>query len=126
MAKQNYLKVKQSLSGIFHLSFNKGQVVKIGDNKDVTDAQLKQAQLLIDKSRVDNQAKIEGVRIGAKYKFDEKKLDADQTAAGVRIGADISKQEKQLKAQMMQAYQNRQHQTAQAGKQKANKPTKGE
>jgi len=39
MAKQTYLKVKQPLLGVFRLSFNKGQVVKIGEGKDVSEEQ---------------------------------------------------------------------------------------
>lgn len=39
MAKQTHLKVKQSLSGVFNLSFYIGQVVKIGEGKDITEKQ---------------------------------------------------------------------------------------
>jgi hypothetical protein len=59
--------------------------------KDATDAKLKQAQLLIDKERVDNQAQAEGLRIGAKSTYDKEKLNADQMALGLKIGLDAEK-----------------------------------
>jgi hypothetical protein len=59
--------------------------------KDATDAQLKQAQLQIDKERVDNQAQAEGLRIGAKSTYDKEKLNADQMALGLKIGLDAEK-----------------------------------
>ena len=59
--------------------------------KDQIDAQLKQAQLQIDKERVDNQAQADGLRIGAKSTYDKEKLNADQMALGLKIGLDAEK-----------------------------------
>jgi hypothetical protein len=85
--------------------------------KDATDAQLKQQQLQIDKERVDNQAQIEGVRIGLKAEQDKKLVeqekrntDAKQQADGIKIGADVSLKQQQMRLQAQQR----------------NKPTKGD
>ena len=85
--------------------------------KDATDAQLKQQQLQIDKERVDNQAQIEGVRIGLKAEQDKKLVEqesrateAKQQAEGIKIGADVSLKQQQMRLQAQQR----------------NKPTKGD
>lgn len=84
--------------------------------KDLTDAQLKQEQLNIEKERIASQAHIEGARLGAKTSVDMKKLNSE-----------ARKQDKQINAQMVQAHQNRQHQSMQAEQQRNQpKPTKGE
>lgn len=84
--------------------------------KDLTDAQLKQEQLNIEKERIASQAHIEGARLGAKTSFDMKKLNSE-----------ARKQDKQINAQMVQAHHNRQHQSMQAEQQRNQpKPTKGE
>jgi hypothetical protein len=59
--------------------------------KDAVDAQLKQAQLQIDQERVNNQAQIEGIRIGAKSTYDKEKLNADQMKEGIKLGLDAEK-----------------------------------
>jgi hypothetical protein len=81
--------------------------------KDATDAQLKQQQLQIDKERVDNQAQIEGIRIGAKADQDSKMFESQQQSEGIKIGAETAIKERQLQIQAMQAMQR-------------NRPTKGE
>jgi hypothetical protein len=81
--------------------------------KDAMDAQLKQLQLQIDKERVDNQAQIEGIRIGAKSDYENKMFEAQQQSEGIKIGAETAIKERQLEIQTMQAMRN-------------NRPTKGE
>jgi hypothetical protein len=78
--------------------------------KDATDAQLKQQQLQIDKERVDNQAQIEGVRIGLKAEQEKRNTDAKQQTDGIKIGADVSLKQQQMRLQAQQR----------------NKPTKGD
>jgi hypothetical protein len=71
--------------------------------KDATDAQLKQAQLQIDKERVDNQAQADGLRIGAKSTYDKEKLNADQMALGLKIGLDAEKAKMQSQQRNQQS-----------------------
>jgi hypothetical protein len=78
--------------------------------KDATDAQLKTQQLQIEKERVDNQAQIEGVRIGLKAEQEKRSTDAKQQTEGIKIGSDVAIKQQQMQ---MQAQQR-------------NKPTKGD
>jgi hypothetical protein len=78
--------------------------------KDATDAQLKQAQLLIEKERIESQEQIEGVRIGLKAEQDKRNTDAKQQTDGIKIGADVSLKQQQMQMQSQQR----------------NKPTKGD
>jgi len=81
--------------------------------KDVTDAQLKQEQLNIERERIQSQAQTEGVRIGLKAEQDKNNSDTQQRTDGIRIGLDSAIKQKQLEVQAMQAQRN-------------NQPTKGE
>lgn len=67
--------------------------------KDATDAQLRQAQLLIEKERVDNQAQIEGVRIGLKAEQDKHSMDSEERTEGIKIGADVALKQQQMQTQ---------------------------
>ena len=78
--------------------------------KDATDANLKQAQLLIEKERIESQEQIEGVRIGLKAEQDKRNTDAKQQTDGIKIGADVSLKQQQMQMQSQQR----------------NKPTKGD
>jgi hypothetical protein len=64
--------------------------------KDAVDAQLKQAQLAIDKERVDTQAQIEGIRIAAKAASERESLDARQTGEGLRVGLEAQKHKQDM------------------------------
>ena len=64
--------------------------------KDATDAQLRAAQLQIEKERVDSQAQIEGIRIAAKAASEKEALEARQTEEGLRIGLDAEKFKQQM------------------------------
>ena len=64
--------------------------------KDAVDAQLKQAQLAIDKERVDTQAQIEGIRIAAKAASEKESLDARQTGEGLRVGLEAQKHKQDM------------------------------
>ena len=85
--------------------------------KDLKDAQLKEQQIQIEKARVDNQAKAEGVRIGLKAEHDRKNLESQQTLESIRLGLDAEKSRQQINVQKQQV-------TAQQNNR--NKPTKGE
>jgi hypothetical protein len=64
--------------------------------KDAVDAQLKQAQLAIEKDRVDTQAQIEGIRIAAKAASEKESLDARQTGEGLRVGLEAQKHKQDM------------------------------
>jgi hypothetical protein len=107
----------------------KAQDLQRRAQKDQMDAQLRQEQLAIEKTRVDNQAKSEGVRIGLKAEQDRKTLDSKQTLEAVRIGLDAEQKRKQNDVQQKQVavqhYNNRaQHDIQRESARK--KPTKGE
>jgi hypothetical protein len=78
--------------------------------KDAVDAQLKAQQIQIEKERVDNQAQIEGVRIGLKAEQEKRNTDAKQQTEGIKIGADVSLKQQQMQMQSQQR----------------NRPTKGD
>ena len=107
----------------------KSQDLQRKAQKDQMDAQLKQEQLAIEKTRVDNQAKSEGVRIGLKAEQDRKTLDSKQTLEAVRLGLDAEQKRKQHDVQQKQVavqhYNNRAQHDIQRAASK-NKPTKGE
>jgi len=65
--------------------------------KDLTDAQLKAAQIQVEKARVENQAKSEGVRIGLKAEQDRKNLESQQTLESIRLGADAQNKQNDLR-----------------------------
>lgn len=67
--------------------------------KDQMDAQLKQVQLEIDKERVDNQAQIDGVRVGLKAEHDRQIFESSQTLDSIRLGLDAENKRRQLEQQ---------------------------
>jgi hypothetical protein len=75
--------------------------------KDQMDAQLKQAQLQIDKERVDNQAQIDGVRVGLKAEHDRKIFESNQTLESIRLGLDAETKRRQLEQQSRQQTKGR-------------------
>ena len=93
--------------------------------KDVVDAQLKQAQLQIEKERVDNQAQIEGVKIGTKAEQDRLRFDSEQTTKGIEIGLAAENDKRKASIQREQIYTQAQIQRENARRQQS-KPTKGE
>jgi len=93
--------------------------------KDVVDAQLKQAQLQIEKERVDNQAQIEGVKIGTKAEQDRLRFSSEQTAKGIEIGLAAENDKRKASIQREQIYTQAQTQRENARRQQS-KPTKGE
>jgi hypothetical protein len=93
--------------------------------KDAVDAQLKQAQLQIDKERVDNQAQIEGVKIGTKSEQDRLRFASEQTTKGIEIGLAAENDKRKASIQREQMYTQAQIQRENARRQQS-KPTKGE
>jgi len=75
--------------------------------KDQMDAQLKQAQLQIDKERVDNQAQIDGVRVGLKAEHDRQIFESNQTLESIRLGLDAETKRRQLEQQSRQQTKGR-------------------
>jgi hypothetical protein len=68
--------------------------------KDQLDAQLKAAQIEIEKSRVENQAKAEGTRIGLKAEHDRKAFESKQTLEAIRLGSDAQARQNDLTERM--------------------------
>jgi hypothetical protein len=62
--------------------------------KDKVDAAAREKQLMIEEQRVNQQGKIEGIRIGAKAVQDKAALDAQQKEAGLRMGIDAAQKHK--------------------------------
>jgi hypothetical protein len=91
----------------------KGQEVQRKVQKDQVDAQLKAAQLELDKERIETQAEIEGNKLGAKIAKDKEELEARLEADGTKLGVEIGKSKEKSIIEMMKLM-------------KESKPTKGE
>jgi hypothetical protein len=103
----------------------KGQEVQRKAQKDQVDAQLKAAQIEIEKDRIEAQIQLEGTKLGAKIANDKAELAAKMTQSqdeidarehmeGTRIGVDIAKSKEKAALEMLKI-------AAAASK----KPTKG-
>jgi len=57
--------------------------------KDATDAQLKSAQIQVEKERIESQKEIAGATMAMKHINDKKRLDAEQEREGFRQGVQI-------------------------------------
>jgi hypothetical protein len=91
----------------------KGQEIQRKVQKDQVDAQLKAAQLELEKERIQTQAEIEGNKLGAKIAKDKEELEARLEADGTRLGVEIGKSKEKSIIEMMKLM-------------KESKPTKGE
>jgi hypothetical protein len=91
----------------------KGQEVQRKVQKDQVDAQLKAAQLELDKERIETQAEIEGNKLGAKIAKDKEELEARLEADGTKLGVEIGKSKEKSIIEIMKLM-------------KESKPTKGE
>jgi len=69
----------------------KGQEVQRKVQKDQMDAQLKAAQLALEKERIETQAELEGNKLGAKMANQKEELQARTDLDGYRMGIDIAK-----------------------------------
>jgi len=67
--------------------------------KDMTDAQLKQEQINVEKSRIEAQQQSEGAKLMAKTYADRDRTKAQQESEGFRIMADVDKHRRQLDTQ---------------------------
>jgi hypothetical protein len=67
--------------------------------KDMTDAQLKQEQINVEKGRIDMQMQVEGAKLMAKTVADRNHTEATQQSEGFRIMAEVDKQRRQLEVQ---------------------------
>lgn len=96
--------------------------------KDMSDAQLKQEQLGIEKSRIEAQQQTEGAKLMAKTFADRDKAVVQQQSEGFRTMADVHKHEMQLRHQAGQQSRDHAHQRYQQEQNFANqpKPTKKE
>jgi hypothetical protein len=67
--------------------------------KDMTDAQLKQEQINVEKERIEMQMQAEGAKLMAKTVADRNHTEATQQSEGFRIMAEVDKQRRQLEVQ---------------------------
>ena len=91
----------------------KGQEVQRKAQKDQVDAQLRAAQLELEKERIETQAEIEGNKLGAKLSKDKEELESRLEADGTRLGVEIAKSKEKSAIEMLKLI-------------KESKPTKGE
>ncbi len=91
----------------------KGQEVQRKAQKDQVDAQLRAAQLELEKERIETQAEIEGNKLGAKISKDREELESRLEADGTRLGVEIAKSKEKSAMEMLKLI-------------KESKPTKGE
>jgi hypothetical protein len=92
----------------------KGQEVQRKVQKDQVDAQLRAAQLELEKERIDNQAEIEGNKLGAKIAKEKEEADTRNEIEGTRLGYQMAKDKEKSYLELLKI-------SATAGK-----PTKGE
>ena len=67
--------------------------------KDMSDAQLKQEQIDVEKLRIDMQMQAEGAKLMAKTMSERDRIEATQESEGFRIMAEVDKQRRQLEVQ---------------------------
>ena len=91
----------------------KGQEVQRKAQKDQVDAQLRAAQLELEKERIETQAEIEGNKLGAKLSKDKEELESRLEADGTRLGVEIGKSKEKSALELLKLI-------------KESKPTKGE
>ena len=91
----------------------KGQEVQRKAQKDQVDAQLRAAQLALEKERIETQAEIEGNKLGAKISKDREELESRLEADGTRLGVEIGKSKEKSALELLKLI-------------KESKPTKGE
>jgi hypothetical protein len=76
--------------------------------KDMTDAQLKQEQINVEKSRIEAQQQTEGAKLMAKTYADRDKAQTQQQSEGFRVMSEVHRAEMQLAAQRENAQQRSQ------------------
>ena len=91
----------------------KGQEVQRKVQKDQVDAQLRAAQLALEKERIETQAEIEGNKLGAKISKEKDELESRLEADGTRLGVEIAKSKEKSAMELLKLI-------------KESKPTKGE
>jgi uncharacterized transporter YbjL len=67
--------------------------------KDMSDAQLKQEQIDVEKLRIDMQMQAEGAKLMAKTVSERDRTKATQESEGFRIMSEVDKQRRQLEVQ---------------------------
>ena len=77
----------------------KAQDLQRKTQKDITDAQLKQEQINVEKSRIEAQQEAEGAKLMAKTYSDRDRTKAQQESEGFRIMSDVHRAEMQMAAQ---------------------------
>jgi hypothetical protein len=92
----------------------KGQEVQRKTQKDQTDAQLRAAQLQVEKDRIASQVQIESQKLSAKIAQDKEELEAREQLEGTKLGIDMAKSKEKASLEMLKIIAS------------GSKPTKGE
>jgi hypothetical protein len=92
----------------------KGQEVQRKVQKDQTDAQLRVEQLKLEEKRIENQAELEGAKLGAKIAKDKEDMDTSNEMEGTKLGYEMAKNKEKTSLELLRI--------AAAAK----KPTKGD
>ena len=86
----------------------KAQDLQRKTQKDVTDAQLKQEQINVEKSRIEAQQEAEGAKLMAKTYAERDRARAQQESEGFRVMSEVDKHRRQLEVQLELAQQRSQ------------------
>jgi hypothetical protein len=86
----------------------KAQDLQRKTQKDVTDAQLKQEQINVEKSRIEAQQEAEGAKLMAKTYAERDRARAQQESEGFRVMSEVDKHRRQLEVQRELAQQRSQ------------------
>jgi hypothetical protein len=92
----------------------KGQEVQRKTQKDQTDAQLRAAQLQVEKDRIASQVQIESQKLSAKIAQDKEELEVREQLEGTKLGIDMAKSKEKASLEMLKIIAS------------GSKPTKGE
>jgi hypothetical protein len=85
----------------------KGQEVQRKVQKDQMDAQLRAAQLALEKERIETQAELEGNKLGAKLVKDKDEIKARTEQEGTRLGVEIAKSKEKAMLELLKLQANK-------------------
>ena len=84
----------------------KGQEVQRKVQKDQTDAELRAAQLALEKERIETQAEIEGNKLGAQLAKDREELEVKTEQEGTRLGVEIARSKEKALLELLKLEAN--------------------
>ena len=89
----------------------KGQEVQRKVQKDQTDAQLRSAQLQLEEKRIENQAEIEGAKLGVKLAKDKEEAESKNEIEGTKLGYEMAKSKEKTELELLKVALNSQKTT---------------